>query len=52
MTRKGRVDWIDMAKFWGMLLVVAGHHEAFGDLGRSMIFFFSYAFVLFYDGDV
>ena len=35
-----RVEWVDAVKFWGMLLVVAGHHEAFGTLEKSIIFSF------------
>lgn len=45
-----RVAWVDTAKFFGMMLVIAGHHEAFGDLGRSVIFSFHMPLFFFLTG--
>ena len=48
--RVTRVEWVDAVKLWGMLLVVAGHHEAFGTLEKSIIFSFHMPLFFFLSG--
>lgn len=47
---KNRVEWVDMVKFWGIILVIAGHHETFGDLEKSAIFSFHMPLFFFMSG--
>lgn len=47
---KNRIEWVDIAKFWGMFLVIAGHHETFGDLEKSAIFSFHMPLFFFLSG--
>lgn len=45
---KRRIEWIDMAKGWGMLLVILGHIGDLGEYAFFKIWFFSFHIPLFF----
>ena len=45
---KQRLNWIDMAKGYGMLLIIAGHLGEYGEFNFIKIWFFSFHVPLFF----